>query len=96
MIKSILVKGFNKLSSTRFAGIYLLLFALAIAIATFVENDFGTSAAQELIFKSRWFEILLLLFGITILANMSRYRLIQQKKWASLSFHLAIVIILIG
>lgn len=96
MIKKILLNGFNRLSSTRFAGIYLLLFALAIAVATFVENDFGTSAAQELIFKSHWFELLLLLFGITILANMSRYRLIQQKKWASLTFHLAIIIILIG
>lgn len=96
MIKKILLNGFNRLSSTRFAGIYLLLFAIAIAVATFVENDFGTSAAQELIFKSHWFELLLLLFGITILANMSRYRLIQQKKWASLTFHLAIIIILIG
>lgn len=96
MIKKFLLSGFNLLSSTRFAGIYLLLFALAIAVATFVENDFGTSAAQELIFKSHWFELLLLLFGITILANMWRYRLVQQKKWASLSFHLAIIIILIG
>jgi cytochrome c-type biogenesis protein CcsB len=96
MIKATLLKWFNLLSSTRFAGMYLLLFAIAIGVATFVENDFGTSAAQELIFKSHWFELLLLLFGITILANMSRYRLIKQKKWASLSFHLAIVIILIG
>ena len=86
----------NKITSTRFAGIYLLSFAMAIGVATFVENDFGTSAAQELIFRSTWFEILLALFGLTILANMWRFKLIKQKKWVSLSFHLAIIVILVG
>ena len=96
MYISFFLKLTNRLTSTRFAGVYLLLFALTIGAATFIENDFGTSAAQELIFKSRWFELLLLLFSTTILANMWRYRLLQQKKWAQLSFHLAIIIILIG
>ncbi|MBL0300247.1 MAG: cytochrome c biogenesis protein CcsA [Cytophagaceae bacterium] len=89
-------KAFLKLTSTRAAGIYILLFAIAIGVATFVENDFGTSSAQKLIFKSKWFELLLLLFSISILANISRYNLIKQKKWASLLFHLSIIIILIG
>jgi hypothetical protein len=96
MYISFFLKLTNRLTSTRFAGVYLLLFALTIGAATFIENDFGTSAAQELIFKSRWFELLLLLFSTTILANMWRYRLLQQKKWAQLSFHLAIIIILFG
>jgi hypothetical protein len=96
MYISFFLKLTNRLTSTRFAGVYLLLFAISIGAATFIENDFGTSAAQELIFKSRWFELLLLLFSTTILANMWRYRLLQQKKWAQLSFHLAIIIILIG
>jgi len=96
MKNSIILKWLNQLSSTRAAGMYMLLFAIAIGVATFIENDFGTSAAQELIFKSHWFELLLFLFGCSILANLWRYRLYQQKKWASLSFHLAIIIILIG
>jgi len=96
MKNSIILKWLGHLSSTRAAGMYMLLFAIAIGVATFIENDFGTSAAQELIFKSHWFELLLLLFGCSILANLWRYRLYQQKKWASLSFHLAIIIILIG
>jgi len=75
---------------------YILLFALAIGAATFVENDFGTSAAQKLIFKARWFELLLLLFALALIANIIRYRMIQQKKWAILTFHAAMVIIIIG
>jgi hypothetical protein len=65
-------------------------------VGTFIENDFGTSSAQALIYRSLWFEILLFLFSASILANIQRYRLIQLKKWGSLTFHLAIIVILIG
>lgn len=74
----------------------MILFALAIGAATFVENDFGTSAAQKLIFKTHWFELLLLLFGITILVNIIRFKMVRQKKWTTLMFHAAILIILLG
>jgi predicted membrane channel-forming protein YqfA (hemolysin III family) len=94
--KYILIKIYNSVFSTRAAGLYMLLFAIAIGGATFVENDFGTSSAQDIIFKSMWFELLLVLFGGTILANIFRYRMIQQKKWASLIFHSSIIIIILG
>ncbi len=89
-------KFFTALTSTRAAGMYFLLFAAAIGVATFIENDFGTSSAQEVVFRTKWFEILLFLFGLSILANVWRYKLIAQRKWASLCFHLSIIIILIG
>ena len=89
-------KIIDKLFSTSAAGLYLILFAAAIGIATFIENDFGTSAAQKVIFKSRWFELLLVLFGTTIVVNIFRFRMIQQKKWAILTFHAATIVILIG
>jgi cytochrome c-type biogenesis protein CcsB len=96
MITQKLIKILNQITSTRAAGMYLLLFAIAIGVATFVENDFGTSAAQDIIFRSTWFEILLFLFGATIVANIWRFKFIKMKKWASLCFHVAIIIILFG
>ncbi|HBR55341.1 MAG TPA: cytochrome C biogenesis protein [Flavobacteriaceae bacterium] len=81
---------------TRAAGLYFILFAVAIAVATFIENDFGTSAAQKVIFKAWWFELLLLLFGATIIFNIYQYRMIQQKKWALVLFHVSIIIIILG
>lgn len=96
MLKQKITRYLSLITSTRAAGIYLLLFAIAIGAATFVENDFGTSAAQEIIFRSKWFELLLLLFCLTIVVNVWRFRLFQQRKWASLSFHLAIIIIMLG
>ncbi|NND88763.1 MAG: cytochrome C biogenesis protein, partial [Flavobacteriaceae bacterium] len=89
-------KFISSLFNTRAAGLYFVLFAAAIGTATFIENDFGTSAAQKVIFKAWWFELLLILFGITILVNIQKYRMIQQKKWAVFLFHVAIIIIIIG
>ena len=86
----------DRFFSTSAAGLYMLLFAVAIGVATFIENDFGTSAAQKVVFKTRWFEILLVLFGIALIVNVSRYRMIQQRKWMILLFHLAIIVILAG
>ncbi len=91
-IKKILTPFFN----TKAAGLYFILFATAIGVATFIENDYGTSAAQKVIFKARWFELLLILFGVTILVNIIRYRMIQQRKWAVLLFHSAIIVIILG
>lgn len=91
-----LKKVADRLFSTSAAGLYIILFALAIAVATFIENDFGTSAAQKMIFKTWWFELILLLFGGSLIANIFRFRMIQQRKWAILTFHLAMIVILIG
>ena len=87
---------FNRISDTRAAGLYFIVFASAIGIATFIENDFGTSAAQKVVYKAWWFELLLLLFGTSILVNIYRYRMIPLKKWALLMFHAAIIVIIIG
>ncbi|MBK8501800.1 MAG: cytochrome c biogenesis protein ResB [Saprospiraceae bacterium] len=87
---------FKKLFSTSASGLYFILFAASIGIATFIENDYGTSAAQKVIFRSRWFELLLILFGISIITNVIRFRMFQQKKWAVLTFHLSAIIILLG
>lgn len=89
-------KRLDFLFNTRAAGLYFVLFAAAIGIATFIENDFGTSAAQKVIFKAWWFELLLLLFGITILVNIFKFRMVQQKKWAVLLFHASILVIILG
>jgi cytochrome c-type biogenesis protein CcsB len=86
----------NSMFSTTTSGIYILLFAIAIGTATFIENDFGTSSAQQLIFQTWWFEIILVLFGISLVVNIFRFRMVQLKKWAILTFHVAFIIILLG
>lgn len=67
---------------TTAAGFYMLFFGFVIGWATFIENDFGTIAAQKVIFKAWWFELLLALFGSTLLVNIIRFRMLQQRKRA--------------
>ncbi len=90
------MKALAPLFTTRAAGLYILLFAAAIAVGTFVENDFGTSSAQHVIYKSWWFSLLLALFCITIAVNVVRFKMVRQKRWALLTFHLSMIVILIG
>ncbi|GIV31646.1 MAG: cytochrome c biogenesis protein [Saprospiraceae bacterium] len=96
MVKQIAGKIFATLFSMRAAGMYMIAFAAAIGIATFIENDFGTSSAQKLVFQARWFEVLLALFAICLIVNIVRYRMVQQKKWTILTFHAAMIVILLG
>jgi cytochrome c biogenesis protein ResB len=82
--------------STSFAGIYILVFAVSIGVATFIENDFGTSSAMKLVYQARWFEVLLTLFCITLVVNVVKYKMIAQKRWPLVIFHLSMVMILVG
>lgn len=84
------------LFETRAAGFYMLFFGAVIGIATFIENDFGTSAAQKVIFKSWWFELLLILFSICLIYNIVKFKMIEQRKWSLLMFHLSMIIIILG
>ncbi len=86
----------DKLLNTRAAAVYFILFAIAIGWATFIENDFGTDTAQNLIYKSLWFEILLLLFGASSLYQIFVYRMIQNRKWSLATFHSSLIIIILG
>lgn len=82
--------------STRTTAILLLLYALSMAIATFVENDYGTSVAKALIYESKWFEIIMVILILNFIGNIQRYKLLQWKKLPVLIFHLAFIFIFIG
>ena len=86
----------NILISTRTMAVLLVLFAVAMAYATFLENDFGTPTAKALIYEAKWFEAIMLLLIINFIGNMFRYRLFRREKWPTLVFHLAFVLLFIG
>lgn len=89
-------KFLSFLFSMQLAGIFLLVLALSMAVATFVENDFGTLAAFELVYDAWWFEALLALFCINLIGAVIRKKLLQRKKYGAFLFHIAMVVILIG
>ena len=78
------------------AILLMLIFAFAIGAATFIENDYGTQTAKALIYNARWFEFLLLILAINLVANIVRYRMWRPGKLLVFVFHAAFIIILIG
>ena len=89
-------KAFNFLFSTRLMAILFLAFAGAMAVATFIENDFGTPTARVLVYNAWWFETIMLLFVINFVGNIVKFNLLQPKKWVTLLFHLSFILIIIG
>ena len=82
--------------SVQSGGVYMVLIAFSIAIATFIENDFGTNTAQKLVFKSWWFELILILFAFSSIYNVILFKMYKLKKWPIFLFHLSIPIIIMG
>lgn len=50
------MRFFRFLFSGTFMGILLVVFAIAIGYATFIENDFDATTAKMLIYNAKWFE----------------------------------------
>ncbi len=84
------------LFSTRTMTVLLLIYALSMVVATFVENDFDTPTAKTLVYNSTWFEFLMLWLIILFAANIKNYGLIKRRKWSVLAFHLAFIFMFIG
>ena len=77
-------------------GLMVLAFAVAIGVATFIENDFGTVASKAVVYNATWFEVLLVLLAINLIANIFRYKMYRKEKLVIFTFHLSFIIILIG
>ena len=89
-------KLFDFLYSTRLTAVLFILFATAMAIATFIENDFGTQTSKALIYNAWWFEAIMGFFVINFFGNIFRYRLYKKEKWPVLMFHASFLLILVG
>jgi len=89
-------KIFNTLFSMELMGLMVLAFAVAIGVATFIENDFGTVASKAVVYNATWFEVLLVLLAINLVANIFRYKMYRREKLVVFTFHLSFIVILIG
>ncbi|MCK5776238.1 MAG: cytochrome c biogenesis protein ResB, partial [Bacteroidales bacterium] len=72
----------------------LLILAIGAALGTFIENDFGSVTAKELVYHNYWYLLVLLLTAINIILIVIKTKMYRIKTRAL--FHIAFVIILIG
>jgi cytochrome c-type biogenesis protein CcsB len=77
-------------------GVLFVLFAMSMAVATFIENDFGSAAAYSFVYDTRWFELILLLLIVNLTGQIFEYKLYRKTKLTVFFFHIAFIIMIIG
>ena len=82
--------------STKLMAILFIAFAIAMAVGTFVENDYDTDTARIWVYNTWWFEAIMGLFVVNFIGNIPRYRLLKRENWAVLVLHLSWVFIIVG
>ena len=90
------MKILKHLLSARFMTVLLFIMAAAIGTATFIENEYDTITAKELVYNAKWFELVLLLLLLNFINNIKTYQLLKWKKWSVLSLHFGFIIALVG
>jgi cytochrome c-type biogenesis protein CcsB len=88
------LKLLNFLFSFKATLLLLAILAIGAGVATFIENDFGTSSARVLVYNNTWYEIVLVLTTINLSGIIYKF-----KMWNNLPrflFHFSFVVILLG
>lgn len=76
--------------------VLLCSYGAILAVATFLENDFGTSSIKALVYHTRWFDILHVIMGIQLIGMMVKYKMWKREKLPMFFFHGAFIVILLG
>ena len=84
------------LFSSRTSLLLLLIFTISIAVATFVEDKYDTATAQILIYKARWFELVIALLAVNFLGHLQRFNFFSKGKLGGLIFHAGFLLMIIG
>lgn len=91
------MKVFKELFASLYVAIPLMaIYAILIAVATFVENDYGSNVARALIYNTWFFDVLHIWILLCLVGVIIRYKLLKQKKYASLMLHLSFILIIVG
>ena len=77
-------------------GSLFVIFAVSMAAATFIENDFGSAVSYSQVYNTKWFELLFLLLAINLAGQVIVFRLYRREKLTVMIFHLAFIIMVIG
>ncbi len=80
----------------RMMALAMLVFLVAIGMATMIESTYDIQAAKIMIYNATWFEILLIYLVINLIFNIYTHRMFQRAKIAMLTFHLSFIIIILG
>ncbi|NLE33905.1 MAG: c-type cytochrome biogenesis protein CcsB [Bacteroidales bacterium] len=90
------MKQLRFLFAPAFMAVLFIVLAVAMAAATFIENDFGAAAARAAVYNTIWFELLFLLLVINLAGQVVIFRLWRREKLTVMLFHTAFIIMVAG
>lgn len=77
-------------------GLLIIAFAVSSGVATFIENDFGTPASKAVVYNTWWFEAIMVLLCVNLIANVFKYKMYRPEKLVIFTFHISFIVILVG
>jgi len=84
------------LSSYTTMMVLLALYAIIMAIATFIEKAHGAAMAKMMVYYSPLFILLQFFLIVNFVLIADRYHLLKSKRWGLLLVHFSFVVILLG
>ncbi|MFO7575835.1 MAG: c-type cytochrome biogenesis protein CcsB [Bacteroidales bacterium] len=90
------MKTLRILFSPMFTGVLFIILAVALALATFIENDYGASAVRGMVYNALWFEILIAFIALNLVGQIIVFRLYRREKLSVFLFHAAFMVIIAG
>ncbi|MFT5599960.1 MAG: cytochrome c-type biogenesis protein CcsB [Flavobacteriales bacterium] len=90
------ISAFDTFISTRMMATLILVFAVAIGVATFIEDAYDTITAQRWVFHAAWFKTVIVLLCVNFIGNIKRYRLLRREKLSILAIHIGMILTIVG
>jgi len=87
---------FRLLASLKLTMAILIVFAVASGKATIIESSHGADAARDLVYNARWFEALLALFVLNLLAVLVDRYPYKPRQTGFVVTHVAMIVILVS
>lgn len=76
--------------------VFMLFMAFSCAMGTFIENDYGSLGAKSFVYGQTWFETIMVLLTIGVVANIIWFKMYKIKKFFIFMIHISFIFILIG
>jgi cytochrome c-type biogenesis protein CcsB len=90
------MKNSKFIFSPVFMAILMVILAIALGAATFVEKDFGSRAARGMFYNAHWVELIFFLLVVNLTGQIFVYKLYRKEKLTIIIFHLAFIVMIAG
>ncbi|HPE46480.1 MAG TPA: hypothetical protein PK380_11485, partial [Deltaproteobacteria bacterium] len=84
------------LASLRLTVPLLVIFAVAIGKATFIESQMGAEGARGIVYNALWFEVLLVLFCLNLILRLFKDMPYKPRQTGFVIVHISMIWILIS